>query len=94
MKQYRVVNSKRHRETPCCRQPVRVKIKEPGVQSRPCPLCHAVNYFVLEGSADPKWEGSLFMRWISADEAKRIEAGMAAGDELADPNLLDLSTFT
>lgn len=92
--QYRVSNSKRHRETPCCRQPVRVKIKEPGVQERKCELCKQTNYFVLEESPDPKWHGILFMRWIDADEARRIQAGMASGDELLDPNVLDLSGFT
>lgn len=91
---WKVINSKRDRETPCCRQPVRVKIKEPGVQSRPCPLCKKTNYFVLEESDQERWKGMLFMRWVDEAEARRIEAGMAEGDELLDPNELDLSTFT
>ena len=89
---WKVVNSKRDRETPCCHQPVRVKIKEPGVQERKCELCHTVNYFVLEESDQDRWAGMLFMRWINQDEARRIEAGMASGDELT--NELDLSGFT
>lgn len=92
MVKWRVSNSRRHRETPCCRQPVRVKIIEPGVQERKCPLCHTVNYFTLEPSTDPRWKGVLFMRWIGEDEAHDIRAAVEHGDDLTME--LDLSNFT
>jgi hypothetical protein len=84
---WKVINNKRQRETPCCYQPVRVKIKEPGVQSRRCELCHAENWFVLEESPDERWKGMLFMRWISAAEARGIEQGIAESDLLSDVDI-------
>ena len=62
--QWRVAKGKR--ETPCCAQQVRVKIVQPGLQTRRCELCHQLNTFVLEElSAIP---GTLRLRWLSAGE--------------------------
>lgn len=66
---YRV--AKGQRSTPCCGQPIRVKIIEKdSVQSRRCELCHRVNWFVLEEyRAIP---GTLRVKWIDAKEAEAL----------------------
>ena len=58
------------RETPCCRQQVRVKVVEPGYQDRYCPLCKTTSTFVLEeiGSLP----GTLRLRWLTGGEVARM----------------------
>lgn len=66
--EWRVFKSKR--ETPCCQQSVRVKVIEPGVQVRTCPLCHVDNWFILEEMSGV--DKVLKMRWIGSGELRSI----------------------
>lgn len=56
---------------------VRVKVLEPGVQSRWCDRCQTYRYFILEQVTDPRFqwgEGVLRLRWMTAEEAADHEA--------------------
>ena len=57
-------------ETPCCHQSVRVKIVEPGVQTRKCDLCKTVNHFTLEPSQ--MFPDRLRLRWLTDSEVEQI----------------------
>ena len=61
---------KARKESPCCRQQVRVKIVEPGVQARKCDLCKTVNYFTLEPNTIIP--DRLRFRWLTDSEAERM----------------------
>ena len=84
MSEWRVMKSKN--ETPCCQQPVRVKIVEPGPQLRKCPLCKAHNWFMLEPSTFTT--GALRLRWMSTSEIDAMLAeeqeGIAEGLDVRD----------
>ena len=86
--EYRIVSSGERRQTPCCRQSIRVKIVEPGVQSRRCALCHQVNWFQLTESDNLRWKGLLKLEWITAEEAAEILEDATDGDEFS---TIDLS---
>ncbi len=51
---------------------VRVKVLEPGVQSRRCDRCDAWRYFILEPMTG-KMEGTLRLRWLSEEEVAVYE---------------------
>ena len=73
---YRILKAKK--ETPCCHQQVRVKIVEPGVQVRKCPLCKEISHFALEPtSIDPRL---LRLRWMGDDEVAELESGLSELD--------------
>lgn len=76
------------RETPCCRQQVRVKIVEPGYYSRICPLCKGHNVFVLEKVSLTGMDGLLRMRWLTDGEMEAMYQNERTG--LAEVGLEDL----
>lgn len=47
---------------------VRIKVLEPGVQSRWCDRCGEWRYFTLEPVNDARFQDTLRMRWLSAAE--------------------------
>lgn len=67
---------------------MRVKIAEPGVQSRRCELCHRVNYFILESIA--RFPGTLWLRWITEHEAAEYEAAAVSDPSLSGMTLTDV----
>lgn len=69
------------RELPCCKTPIRVKIIEPGLQSRKCELCKTVNYFMLEELMIVP--GVLKLRWVSEAEAERYLKAVVTDEQLA-----------
>ena len=73
-------------ETPCCQQPVRVKVVEPGPQLRKCPLCKAHNWFVLEPSMISP--GVLRLRWMTDGQVTAMleaeQEGIAEGLDVRD----------
>ena len=73
------------RETPCCRQQVRVKVVEVGYQYRRCPLCRQLNVFVLEEMA--RRPGTLRFRWLTDSEIEQLDGD---GSDLAEVELKDL----
>lgn len=77
---------KSRRETPCCYQPVRVKIVEPGPQLRKCQLCKSENWFVLEPLE--RVPSTLRLRWMTDSEVERMHE--AEGEGLADLDVRDL----
>lgn len=61
------------RQLPChANVRVRVKVLEPGVQSRWCDRCDCYRYFDLQPM--PKLEGVLALRWLTTVEGKAHEA--------------------
>ncbi len=80
---YTLIANARDRQTPCCKQSIRVKIKEPGIQSRTCPLCKTTNYFRLTESDNVRWKGLLRMQWISEEEALHEMETATDGAEFA-----------
>lgn len=71
------------RELPCCKTPIRVKIVEPGLQSRVCGYHHSTHYFRLEEMR--MMPGTLRLRWVTTDEAsdylitQQMDPSMAHG---------------
>lgn len=50
---------------------VRVKVLEPGIQSRWCERCQDWRYFVLESVPDERFANCLRLRWLTTLEAER-----------------------
>lgn len=61
---------KSNRRTPCCGQPVRVQVIEPGPQVRRCGLCKGTNVFVLEPMT--MLPDTLRLRWLTGDEVAQL----------------------
>jgi hypothetical protein len=60
------------RQLPCHpATPVRVKVLEPGIQSRWCDRCGTYRYFMLEAMNDDRFPSTLRLRWLSVEEAER-----------------------
>jgi hypothetical protein len=55
---------------------VRVKVLEPGIQSRWCDRCQTFRYFILETMDDPRFPDVLKLRWLTANEAADHEASI------------------
>lgn len=68
--------AKGKRETPCCAQPIRIKIVEPGIYKRVCDVCKKTHMFLLEEYASVP--GVLKLRWISHEEAVAYRAAQVA----------------
>ena len=72
--QWRVLKDNQ-RQLPCHESvKVRVKVLEPGVQSRYCDRCGEWRYFILEPM--PKMDHVLRLRWLTVDEVLAHEASI------------------
>lgn len=65
------------RQLPCHKSvKVRIKVVEPGIQSRWCDRCETWVYFVLEPMTDPRFKDVLKLRWLTPVEAAEHEASI------------------
>ncbi len=66
-------------KVPCLTR-FRIKAPEPGVQTRQCPSCGEVSYFVLRETSQRNADGLVLLRfqWITSKEAHSIEQASLA----------------